>query len=93
MGGTPRRRSPRRTWPRAGPVTPTPLRSYAPTVKEVSAVEVYPALRSSTDEVTRAAATTMLGRRRCPDGARRWRRRTTQQRPRLVAMQRWQSRG
>ena len=37
IGGNFRRRSPGRAWPRAGPVTPSPLRSYAPAAKEMSA--------------------------------------------------------
>jgi hypothetical protein len=42
-----RRRSPRRAWPRAGPVTPSPLRSYAPAVKEMSAADDAPVLSRS----------------------------------------------
>ena len=47
VGGNSRRRSPRRAWPRAGPVAPSPLRSYAPAVKEMSAADDAPVLSRS----------------------------------------------
>ena len=47
VGGNSRRRSPRRAWPRAGPVTPSPLRSYAPAVKEMSPADDAPVLSRS----------------------------------------------
>jgi hypothetical protein len=37
---------PTRAWPRAGPVTPSPVRSYASAVKEMSAADARPALRN-----------------------------------------------
>ena len=47
VGGNSRRRSPRRAWPRAGPVIPSPLRSYAAAVKEMSAADDAPVLSRS----------------------------------------------
>jgi hypothetical protein len=38
---------PTQAWPRAGPVTPSPLRSYAPAVKEMSAADDAPVLSRS----------------------------------------------